>query len=59
MEHKNGLRELCDSIKFNNILLIGVPEEERKKEAENVFEEIKFIWRRGEKNRLKYEQSST
>ena len=39
-QHKNRLRELCDSIKRNNICIIVVPEEEREKGAENLFEEI-------------------
>ena len=35
------LRELCDQSKWNNIHIIGVPEEEeREKEIESVFEEI-------------------
>ena len=40
MQNKNRLRELSDSIKCNNILIIGIPEEERKKGAEDLFEEI-------------------
>ena len=39
MQHKNRLREVSDSIKLNNICIIGVPEEkERKKGTENSFE---------------------
>ena len=34
------LRELCDQLKTNNIRIIGVPEEEREKEVESVFEEV-------------------
>ena len=30
-ENENRLRELSDSIKLNNIHIIGVPEEERKR----------------------------
>ena len=42
MQNKNTLRELNDSIKCNNIRIIGVSEEvEREKRAENLFEEIR------------------
>ena len=34
------LRELCDQSKRNNIRITGVPEEEREKGIESVFEEI-------------------
>ena len=34
------LRELCDQSKRNNICTIGVPEEEREKGIESIFEEI-------------------
>ena len=35
------MRELCDQSKWNNIRIIGVPEEgEREKGIENVFEEV-------------------
>ena len=38
MEHKNRLRELSDPIKYSNICIIGVPEEEeRGKGAEYLF----------------------
>ena len=40
MEHKTRYGELNDSMKRSNIHVIGVPEEEREKGAENVFEEI-------------------
>lgn len=41
LDHKSRLRELSDPIKHNNILIIGVPEEEEtKKWAEGLFEEI-------------------
>ena len=41
LDHKCRLRELSDFIKCNNILIIGVPEEEeRERGAENFFEEI-------------------
>ena len=39
MQIKNRHRELNDSIKHNNIRLIGI-QEERKKGTENLFEEI-------------------
>ena len=40
MEHENRFRELRDSIKCNNISIIGVPEEEdTKKGADNLFQE--------------------
>ena len=38
---EDGLRDLWDNIKRNNILIIGVPEEEEKKKGtEKIFEEI-------------------
>ena len=38
---KRILRELCDQSKWNNIRMIGVPEEEeREKGRESVFEEV-------------------
>ena len=38
---KDSLRDLWDSIKCNNIRIIGVPEEEEKKKGtEKIFEEI-------------------
>ena len=40
MEHENRLKELSDSSKHNNIHVIWVPEEEREKGAENLFQEI-------------------
>ena len=47
MQNENKLRDHSDSIKCNNIHIIGVPEEEdRKKRAEDFFEQIiaeKFI----------------
>ena len=36
----NSLRDLWDNIKHNNIQIIGVPEEEKKKGYEKIFEEI-------------------
>ena len=41
MDLESRLRKLSDSMKCNIILIIGVPEEdERKKGAEGLFEEI-------------------
>ena len=38
---EDGLRDLWDNIKHNNISIIGVPEEEEKKKGfEKIFEEI-------------------
>ena len=36
----DSLRELWDNIKHTNIQITGIPEEEEKKEYENIFEEI-------------------
>ena len=36
----NSLRDLWDNIKHTNIQIIGVPEEEKKKGYEKIFEEI-------------------
>jgi len=41
LDHECRLRKLSDSIKLNNIRIIGVPEdEEREKGAEGLFEQI-------------------
>ena len=41
MQNKNRFRELSDSIKHNNICIIGIPEkEEIEKGKEKLFEEI-------------------
>ena len=37
MEHKNRLRELSDSIKCNDICIIGVPEEEEREKRDRTF----------------------
>ena len=37
----DSLRDLCDNIKSTNIQIIGVPEEEKKKGYEKIFEEIR------------------
>ena len=38
--NEDSLRDLWDNIKCNNIRIIGVPEEEREKGPEKIFEEI-------------------
>ena len=38
--NEDSLRDLWDNIKHNNIRIIGVPEEEKKKGTEKIFEEI-------------------
>ena len=53
MQNKNEIRELSDYIKWKNIHIIGVPEEERGKEAENLSEMIaKNFHNLGEKRYL-------
>ena len=37
---EDSLRDLCGNIKCINIQIIGVPEEEKKKVYEKIFEEI-------------------
>ena len=37
---EDSLRDLWDNIKCTNIRIIGVPEEEKKKGTEKIFEEI-------------------
>ena len=37
---EDSLRDLWDNIKCTNIRIIGVPEEEKNKGYENIFEEI-------------------
>ena len=37
---EDSLRDIWDNIKCNNIQIIGVPEEEKKKGYEKIFEEI-------------------
>ena len=39
---EGSLRDLSDNIKHTNIRIIGVPEEEKKKGYEKIFEEIIF-----------------
>ena len=45
-----SLRDLWDNIKHTNIWIIGVPEEEREKGPDKIFEEIiaenSWIWER-------------
>ena len=38
--NEDSLRDIWDNIKRNNIRIIGVPEEEREKGPEKIFEEI-------------------
>ena len=35
------LRDLWDNIKYTNIQITGIPEEEEKKEYEKIFEEVR------------------
>ena len=42
MEHKNRLRELRDSIKHNNIHIIGVPEDEERENGQKVY--LRKLW---------------
>ena len=37
---EDSLRDLWDNIKHTNIQILGVPEEEKKKRTEKIFEEI-------------------
>ena len=37
MDHKNRLRELSDSIKHNDIHIIGVPEEEQREKGTEIY----------------------
>ena len=38
--NKNNLRDLWDNVKCPNIRIIGVPEEDKKKDHEKILEEI-------------------
>ena len=40
LDHEGRIRELSDSMKQNNICIIGVPEEEREERAKCVLEQI-------------------
>ena len=40
LDHEKRITELSDSMKQNNICIIGVPEEEKKKRAEGLLEQI-------------------
>ena len=50
MDHEGRHRELNEAIKHNRFHIIGVPEEERGKRADNLFQEIivktPLIWGR-------------
>ena len=37
---EDSLRDIWDNIKWTNIWIIGLPEEEKKKGCEKIFEEI-------------------
>ena len=39
-KHEERLRNLWDNFKHSNIRIIGVPEEEKEQEIENLFEQI-------------------
>ena len=40
MDHKGRLRELSNFFKCNNILIIGVPEDEEREKGAGLFEQI-------------------
>ena len=40
MQNENRLRELSNTIKCNNVHITGIPEEEKEKGTENLFEEM-------------------
>ena len=40
LDHEGRLRELSNSIKPNNIYIIGIPEEEQEKRAKGLFKQI-------------------
>ena len=39
-KHASNIRDLWDNIKWANLCIIGIPEEEKEKGTENIFEEI-------------------
>lgn len=41
IQNENRLRELTDSNKCNSISIIKIPEEEREKGIENIFQELR------------------
>ena len=60
---EDSLRDLWDNIKCTNILIIGVPEEEKKKKGyEKIFEEIKLkifpTWKRKQSMKSKRHKES-
>ena len=38
--NEDNIRDLCDNVKHPNIQIIGVPEEDKKKDHEKILEEI-------------------
>ena len=39
-KHESSIKQLCDNIKKAHLHIIGIPEEEKEKGIENIFEEI-------------------
>ena len=39
-KHESNIRDLWDNIKWANLCIIGIPEEEKEKGIENIFGEI-------------------
>ena len=53
------IRELSDSIKYNNTCILGVPEEEKEKGAENLYEEtiVENFLNLGEKTDIQIQEA--